>query len=73
VTDENIPCMDTTTSSWSDTKTYFKYGKLILMLFHQLLPNDLIIVRSHGDDEEDVWDTKDILESPRDVQHKVDI
>jgi hypothetical protein len=30
------PFMDTTTSSWSDTKTYFKYGKLILMFFHQL-------------------------------------
>jgi hypothetical protein len=28
---EDIPCMDTTTSSWSDTKTYFKYGKIVLM------------------------------------------
>jgi hypothetical protein len=27
--DEDIPCIDTATSSWSDTKTYFKYGKLI--------------------------------------------
>jgi hypothetical protein len=32
--DEGIPCMHTTTSSWSDTMTYFKYGKPILMFFH---------------------------------------
>jgi hypothetical protein len=25
-----------TTFSWSDTKTSFKYGKLVLMFFHQL-------------------------------------
>jgi hypothetical protein len=34
--DEDMPFIDTTTSSWSDTKTSFKYGKLILMFFHQL-------------------------------------
>jgi hypothetical protein len=34
--DEHMPFMDTTTSQWSDTKTSFKYGKLILMFFHQL-------------------------------------
>jgi hypothetical protein len=27
--DMDIPCMDTTTSPWSDVKTYFKYGKLV--------------------------------------------
>jgi hypothetical protein len=27
--DEDMPFMDTTTSLWSDTKTSFKYGKLI--------------------------------------------
>jgi hypothetical protein len=37
-----------------------------------LLPNDLIIVRNHGDDE-DVCDTKDELESPRDMHNKVEI
>jgi hypothetical protein len=65
-----MSCMDTTTSSWSDTKTYFKYGKHVFLLFHQLswepiATNDLIIVRNHGDDEEDVRDTKDMLEGPR--------
>jgi hypothetical protein len=33
--DEDIPFMGTTTSSWSDTKTYFKYGKHIRMFFLQ--------------------------------------
>jgi hypothetical protein len=28
--------MDSIISSWSDTKTSFKYGKLVLMFFHQL-------------------------------------
>jgi hypothetical protein len=37
------------------------------------LPNDLIIVRNHEDDEEDVRDTKDVLESPRDTQNMVEI
>jgi hypothetical protein len=35
-------------------------------LENRLLPNNLIILRNHSDDEEDVWDTKDMLESPRD-------
>jgi hypothetical protein len=34
--DKDMPFMDTTTFSWSDTKTSFKYGKLILLFFHQL-------------------------------------
>jgi hypothetical protein len=38
-----------------------------------LLPNKLIIVRNYGDDDEDVWGTKDMLESPRYVHHKVAI
>jgi hypothetical protein len=37
-----------------------------------LLPNDLIIVSNHGD-EEDIWDTNDVLESTRDVHNKVEI
>jgi hypothetical protein len=38
-----------------------------------LLPDDLIIVSNHGDDYEDVHDTKDVLESPRDAHNKVEI
>jgi hypothetical protein len=38
-----------------------------------LLPNDLVIVRNHGDDEEEVWDTKNMLEIPTDMQNKVEI
>jgi hypothetical protein len=38
-----------------------------------LLPNNLILVINHGDDEEDVPDTKDMLESPRDMHTKVEI
>jgi hypothetical protein len=58
VADEDIPFMDTTTSSWSDTKKSFKYGKLVIMFStnyfeNRLLPNDLIIVSNHGDHEED--------------------
>jgi hypothetical protein len=34
--DDDRPFMDATTSSWSDTKTSFKYGKFVLMFFHQL-------------------------------------
>jgi hypothetical protein len=34
--DVDIPFMDITTSSWSDTKTCFTYGKFILLFFHQL-------------------------------------
>jgi hypothetical protein len=29
---------------------------------NRLLPNDSIIVRNHGDDEEDDWDIKRVLE-----------
>jgi hypothetical protein len=35
-TDEDILFMDTYTSSWSDTKISFKYGKPVLMFFLQL-------------------------------------
>jgi hypothetical protein len=42
-------------------------------LKNRLLPNDLIIVRNHGDDKEDVRDTIDVLESPRDMHKKVEI
>jgi hypothetical protein len=34
--DEDMPFMDTTTSSWSGTKRSFKYGTLVLMFFHKL-------------------------------------
>jgi hypothetical protein len=38
-----------------------------------LLPHDLIIVRDHGDDEEDEWDIKRALERQGDVHIKVEI
>jgi hypothetical protein len=38
-----------------------------------LLPNNLIIVRNHGDDEEDKWDTKRVPDRQKDVQIKVEI
>jgi hypothetical protein len=38
-----------------------------------LLPNNLIIVRNHRDDKEDVRDSKDMVESPRDVHNKLEI
>jgi hypothetical protein len=38
-----------------------------------LLPNDLIIVRNHEDDEEDEWGIKRVLERQRDVHIKVEI
>jgi hypothetical protein len=42
-------------------------------LENRLLPNDLISVRNHGDDEEDIHESKDMLESPKDVHNKVEI
>jgi hypothetical protein len=42
-------------------------------LKNRLPPNDLIIVRNHRDEEEDVQDTKDVLEIPRDMHNKVEI
>jgi hypothetical protein len=56
--DEDTHFMDTTISSWSDTKTSSKYGKLFLCsstnyFENRLLPNDLIIVRNYGEGEED--------------------
>jgi hypothetical protein len=38
---------------------------------NRFLPNDLIIVRNHGDDEEDEWDIKRALEKQGDVHIKV--
>jgi hypothetical protein len=38
-----------------------------------LLPNDLIIVMNHGDDEEDEQDIKRVLERQGEAQIKVDI
>jgi hypothetical protein len=38
-----------------------------------LLPNDLNIVRNHGDDEEDKWDINMALKRQRDAHIKVEI
>jgi hypothetical protein len=38
-----------------------------------LLPNDLIIVRNHGDDEEDERDIRRVLERQGNVHIKLDI
>jgi hypothetical protein len=70
--------MDTTTSSWSDTKTSFKYSNSFLCSFtnsfeNQLLPNDLIIVTNHRDDKEDEWGIKRALERQEDVYIKAEI
>jgi hypothetical protein len=41
-------------------------------LENQLLPNDLIILRNHGDDEEDEWDIKRALERQEDpIQFRI--
>jgi hypothetical protein len=40
---------------------------------NRLLPNDLIIVRNHRDDEEDKWDVKRALERQGDTHMKVEI
>jgi hypothetical protein len=42
-------------------------------LENRLLPNDLIIVRNHGDDEEDKQDIKRVLERQGGVHIKVEI
>jgi hypothetical protein len=34
--DEDMPFLDTATSSRTDTQTSFKYGKLVLIFFYQL-------------------------------------
>jgi hypothetical protein len=39
---------------------------------NRLLPNNLIIVRNHGDDEEDEWDIKRVLERVGDVHTKME-
>jgi hypothetical protein len=56
--------LDTVNSFLSCSTNYLK---------NILLPNDLIIIRNHGDDEEDVWDTKDVLESQGNAQTKAEI
>jgi hypothetical protein len=76
--DKDMPFMDTTISSWSDTKRSFKYGKLILIFStnyfeNLLLPNNLIIVMNHGDDVEDKWGIKRALERQGGPQTKVEI
>jgi hypothetical protein len=38
-----------------------------------LLLNDLIILMNHGDDEEDEWDIKRVLERQGDAHIKVEI
>jgi hypothetical protein len=40
---------------------------------NRLLPNDLITVRNHGDDEEDEQGNKRVLESQGDMHMKVEI
>jgi hypothetical protein len=40
---------------------------------NRLRPNDLIIVRNHGDDEEDEQGNKRVLESQGDMHIKVEI
>jgi hypothetical protein len=55
-----------------NTVNSFLYSS-VNYLENRLLPNDSIIVRNHGDNEEDIRDTKDVLESPRDVHNKVEI
>jgi hypothetical protein len=40
---------------------------------NRLLPNYLINVRNHGDDEEDIWDIKRALERQGDAHIKVEI
>jgi hypothetical protein len=40
---------------------------------NRLLLNDLVIVRNHGDDEEDEWDIKRVLEKQEDAHIKVEI
>jgi hypothetical protein len=42
-------------------------------LENRLLPNDFIIVRNHGDDEEDEWDIKRALERQGDAHIKMEI
>jgi hypothetical protein len=38
-----------------------------------LLPNDLIIIRNHRDDEEDEWVIKRVLERQEEAHIKVEI
>jgi hypothetical protein len=74
--DDDMFFMDTTTSAWSGTKTSFKYGNLVLMFFHQLFWEpiaNLIIVRSHRDDEEDEWITERAQERQEDAHIKVEV
>jgi hypothetical protein len=42
-------------------------------LENQLLPNNLMIVRDHGDDEENIRGIKDVLKNQGDVHTKMEI
>jgi hypothetical protein len=53
-----------TNSFLSSSTNYFE---------NRLLPNDLIIVRNHGDDEEDEWYIRRALERQGDAHIKVKI
>jgi hypothetical protein len=56
--------LNTVNSFLCSSTNYFK---------NRLLPNNLIIVRSHGDDEEDKRDINMVLERQGDVHIKVEI
>jgi hypothetical protein len=56
--------LNTVNSFLCSSTNYFK---------NRLLPNNLIIVRSHGDDEEDKQDINMVLERQGDVHIKVEI
>jgi hypothetical protein len=36
LTNDDMPFVDTTTYSWNDTMTSFKYGKFVLLFSYQL-------------------------------------
>jgi hypothetical protein len=42
-------------------------------LENRLLLDDLLVVRNHGNDEEDTQDAKEVRENLRDVHNKVEI
>jgi hypothetical protein len=73
-----MPFMDTTISSWSDTKTFLNMVNSFLCsstnyFENWLLPNDLIIVRNHVNGKEDEWDIKWVQERQGDAYIKVEI
>jgi hypothetical protein len=40
---------------------------------NRMLPSDLIIIRNHGDDEEDGWNIKKVLEIQGNTHNKVEV